>query len=390
MRLAALLIILSIKVFALSPSIQELNWENGVSFLRFLEKNKIPLSVFYSLSTEDKESVADITAGTRYEILRLDDGTAQQILIPITDELQAHIFKNSKNEYKIDFIPIIYESKDEILNLKLEKSVSQDIYAHTSSSMLAAAFNNAFRGQGIDFRRINKGDQIIISYTQKYRLGKPFGTPNINYAMLKTKNKTYTTYKFNDKFYDRDGKEQDNFFLTKPVDNARITSRFSLKRFHPVLKKYRAHLGVDYGAARGTPVKAAGDGVIKFIGTKSGYGKTIIIKHASEYETLYAHLNGYAKGLKTGQRVKQGRLIGYVGSSGLSTGPHLHLGLYRNQKAINPESVLKVVKSTLDKSKSEKFKTLVAQSDRKLNEILQSMPLSPKIVPISPIIEYHQ
>lgn len=387
MRFVALLLFLCIKVLALSPSVQEQSWENGVSFLRFLEKNKISLNLFYSLSSEDKESVADITAGTRYEILRGDDGVAEQILIPITDELEAHIYK-SGSEYKIDFIPIVYESYVKTLNIKLERTISQDIYAHTGSSALAVAFNQAFRGQGVDFKRINKGDTIIINYTQKYRLGRAFGTPVINFAMLKTRQKTYSVYHFNDKFYDRDGKERDSFFLIRPLDNARITSGFSLKRYHPVLKRYRAHLGVDYGAPRGTPVKAAGDGVVKFVGSKSGYGKTIIIKHASEYETLYAHLNGFAKGIKTGQRVKQGKVIGYVGSSGIATGPHLHLGLYLNKKAINPERVLKVVKSQLDKSRSAKFKAVVAAADAKMNEVLASGVLSPKTPPKAPLVEY--
>lgn len=390
MRFVALLLLFCLKVFAISPTVSEMSWENGVSFLRFLEKNKIPLSLFYSLSAEDKESVADITAGTKYDILRADDGSAEQILIPITDELQAHIYRSQNNEYKIDFIPIIYETKDQILNLKLDRTVSQDIYDYTGSGQLAAAFNRAFRGQGVDFKKVNKGDRIIISYSQKFRLGRAFGTPTINYAMLKTKSKTYTAYYFNDKFYDRDGKEQERFFLIRPLGNAPITSPFSLKRYHPVLKRYRAHLGVDYGAPRGTPIKAAGDGTIKFVGTKNGYGKTVIIRHAGDYESLYAHLNNFAKGIKAGQSVKQGKIIGYVGSSGIATGPHLHLGLYLNKKPINPESVLKVVKSKLDKSRSDKFKAIVAKSDRALNETLQSAPLSAKLLNTPEIIEYHQ
>lgn len=388
MRFALLCLLLCFKIFALSPSVSEMTWENGVSFLRFLEKNKIPLSIFYSMSSEDKESVSDITAGTKYQLLKDTDESVLQILIPITDELQVHIFKAQNGVYKIDFIPIIYENTQKTLNIKIERSISQDIFEYTGSPSLAAAFLRAFRGQGVDFRRINRGDHIIVVYTQKERMGRAFGTPSIEYAMLKSRNRVYSVYKFNDKYYDRDGKQQENFFLTRPVDNARITSGFSLKRYHPILKRYRAHLGVDYGAPRGTPVKAAGEGVVKFIGSKSGYGKTIIIRHAGDYETLYAHLNGFAKGLKVGQRVKQGRLIGYVGSSGLSTGPHLHFGLYQSNKAINPERVLKVVKSQLDKKSKQQFAKFVASCDDSLEQIANNSPLSPKYQAFEDLVEY--
>jgi murein DD-endopeptidase MepM/ murein hydrolase activator NlpD len=121
------------------------------------------------------------------------------------------------------------------------------------------------------------------------------------------------------------------------------------------LKRYRAHLGIDYAAKIGTPIKAAGDGKIIHLGRKGGYGKTIIIKHDNGYKTLYAHMNGYRKGMKKGKWVKKGQIIGYVGSTGLSTGPHLHFGLYKNNRAINPNSVVKVTKSKLSGDKRKEF-----------------------------------
>ena len=114
-------------------------------------------------------------------------------------------------------------------------------------------------------------------------------------------------------------------FLRTPVRFARISSRFNLRRKHPVLHKVRAHRGVDYAAPVGTPIKAAGAGRIEFLGRKGGYGKTIIIRHTGGvYSTLYAHMNGFAKKLRTGSAVRQGQTIGYVGKTGLATGPHLH------------------------------------------------------------------
>ena len=128
-------------------------------------------------------------------------------------------------------------------------------------------------------------------------------------------------------------------FLRTPVEFSRISSRFNLKRKHPVLNKIRAHKGVDYAAPRGTPIRATGDGKIVHLGRKGGYGKTIIIQHGSRYSTRYAHMNNYARGMKNGKRVKQGQIIGYVGSTGLATGPHLHYEFRLDGAVRNPLTV---------------------------------------------------
>lgn len=121
----------------------------------------------------------------------------------------------------------------------------------------------------------------------------------------------------------------------------RISSQFTKKRWHPVLKRYRAHLGTDFAAPRGRKIYAAGDGKVEFIGRRGGYGKTIIIRHPNGYKTLYAHQNKFRAGIKRGRYVKRGEHIGYVGSTGLSSGPHLHLGVYKNGRAVNPLKIIK-------------------------------------------------
>ena len=128
-------------------------------------------------------------------------------------------------------------------------------------------------------------------------------------------------------------------FLRTPVDFARISSHFNLKRKHPILNRIRAHKGTDYAAPTGTPIKAAGDGKVTWAGTKGGYGRTVMIQHGQSYKTLYAHMNKYGRGIKNGVRVKQGQIIGYVGSSGLATGPHLHYEFYLNGAVRNPVRV---------------------------------------------------
>mgnify|MGYP003286502386 FL=1 len=379
---------LFLNLYALEPTVKELSWPNGSHFLNFLENNKIPLSLYYNLSSEDQELAAEIIAGTKYQILKDNDGNTLQVLIPVSDELQMHIFRDDNDNFKLEYIPISYQSEDKVLSLKVEKSVSEDIFDYTGSGTLALGFKDVFKGSNIDFKKINKGDRIVIVYNQKKRMGRSFGTPEIYAALLETKNKRYVMYKFEDKFYDRNGKKNDKFLLVRPLLNARITSAFTLKRWHPILRRYRAHLGVDYGAPRGTPIRAAGDGTVKFMGTKSGYGQVLIIRHPGGYETLYAHLNGFAKGIRSGMSVKQGTLIAYVGTSGMSTGPHLHFGLYLNNKPINPESAIKVVKSIEDKKAAAKFKAVVSEKDTLIKKAMADDTLPPKAEFFPNVIEF--
>ena len=157
-------------------------------------------------------------------------------------------------------------------------------------------------------------------------------------------------------------------FLRTPVDFARISSHFNLRRKHPILNKIRAHKGTDYAAPTGTPIKAAGNGKVIFAGTKGGYGRTVIIRHGQSYQTLYAHMHRYGRGIKTGKKVKQGQVIGYVGKSGLATGPHLHYEFYKNGSVRNPVKVELPKAKSIAKSTLRDFKRqtnpLVTQLDQ--------------------------
>jgi len=135
-----------------------------------------------------------------------------------------------------------------------------------------------------------------------------------------------------------DGTSMRQAFIRTPVDFARISSRFSTGRKHPILNKIRAHNGVDYAAPHGTPIKAAGDGRVILAGRKGGYGNTVIIQHGQSYRTLYAHMQGFAKGVRNGSTVEQGQIIGYIGTTGLSTGPHLHYEFQVNGVHVDPLS----------------------------------------------------
>jgi murein DD-endopeptidase MepM/ murein hydrolase activator NlpD len=191
---------------------------------------------------------------------------------------------------------------------------------------------------------IRQGDSFKVLYEKHTLNGKTITNGPILAAQFTNQGKTYTAIRFTNKegeshYYTPDGHSMRKAFLRTPVRFARISSRFSLGRKHPILHTIRAHKGVDYAAPIGTPIRATGNGKIAFAGYKNGYGKTIIIQHGRQYTTLYAHMNGFAKGMKTGKRIKQGQVIGYVGKTGLATGPHLHYEFRINGVHKNPLTV---------------------------------------------------
>lgn len=190
---------------------------------------------------------------------------------------------------------------------------------------------------------IREGDTFSVVYNEYWVDGKKIKDGEIIAAEFNNRGRTLRAVRYvldgRESYFSDSGRSMRKAFLRTPVNFSRISSRFSLNRKHPVLNKIRAHKGVDYAAPHGTPVKATGDGRIELAGTKGGYGKTIVIRHGSEYETLYAHLSRFARGIRAGERVTQGQTIGYVGQTGLATGPHLHYEFHVNGTHRDPLKV---------------------------------------------------
>jgi murein DD-endopeptidase MepM/ murein hydrolase activator NlpD len=199
-------------------------------------------------------------------------------------------------------------------------------------------------GWDIDFALdIRKGDRFNILYEEQFLEGKKLKDGPIIAAEFTNQGRTYKAVRYTDAkgrtdYYSDDGRSMRKAFLRTPVDFRRISSRFG-KRHHPTLNRMKLHKGVDYAARTGTPIKAAGDGKVIFRGRKGGYGKVIILQHGGRYSTLYAHMSRYKKGVYAGKRVKQGQIIGYVGSTGRATGPHLHYEFRVNGAHRNPLTV---------------------------------------------------
>lgn len=356
--------------------VEELKWPKGETFLTFLEKNQLPKEIYYSLDKEEQELAAEIVAGVKYYKLKSEEGALEQVLIPIGEELQMHL-KKIEDKFIMEIIPIVVQEEKRSVSVKITHSPFIDIVEATNNNLLANEFAHTFKGD-INLKNLQKGDTVVLVYQQKRRLGKPFGSLKIDVSMVESGKKKNYVYSYKDSYYNSKGEELESFLLSNPVNYTRISSPFTQKRWHPNLQKYRAHLGIDYAASVGTPVKSAGSGKVVFVGDKGGYGKTIEISHDSSYKTLYAHLNGYAKGLRSGQSVKQGQLIGFVGNTGLSSGPHLHFGLYRNNTAINPASVVKIAKSSLGGKELKAFVEYSEKLNKKVESILKENSNTPK------------
>ena len=228
-------------------------------------------------------------------------------------------------------------------------------------------------GWDIDFALdIRQGDSFTVFYEELYLEGEKVGDGNIIAAEFVNNNHTYRAYRYTDsnnktEYYSPDGKSMRKPFMRTPVDLARISSHFNLRRRHPVLNKIRAHRGVDYAASTGTAIKATGDGKVMHRGKKGGYGNTIILRHGNTYTTLYAHMSKYARKTSVGSRVKQGQIIGYIGSTGLATGPHLHYefrvnGVHRNPLKVKLPSANPLPDSEMDRYQAS-IQPMIVQLD---------------------------
>lgn len=348
---------------------ERLNWGSGLTLLGFFEQNLIPLKLYYNLSPQDKELTAEVKANATYYTLRNDSGDLLHALIPISDSVQMHIYK-VKDTYKLDFIPIITFAKSQTLTISVQNSPYQDIVNATTDVLLAAEFSNIYK-KSVASRTMHAGDRLAIVFERDYRLGKPFGIPNIQAGMIETaKKQNFVFLHTNGHYYDSNAKEMAGFTLEVPVQYTRISSRFSHGRKHPILKIVRPHYGVDYVAKAGTPIRAAASGKVVFAGVRGGYGKVVEIAHEGGLKTLYAHMQSIHTRL--GAYVRSGTIIGRVGSTGMSTGPHLHFGVYKFNQPINPLGRIRTAKSELSGKEKKEFLALAKDYADAIDSVLES------------------
>lgn len=306
------------------------------------------------ISQTEVQAILNIRLSNPY-LLRLNPGqhikiqvNQQNQLLAYTQTIDRHqrlnITKNTQGFYQAIIEPIPLETRITFGQATISDSLFVSGIRAGMDDALIMKLAEIF-AYDIDFALdIRPGDSFSMLYEEKFLEGKKMSTGAIVAAEFKTQGRTYHAIRYVDSsgkadYFSPNGTGLHKAFIRTPVNYTRISSHFNLKRQHPILHRIRAHKGVDYAAPRGTPVKTVGDGKVSFLGTKGGYGETLIIQHGlkqgKHYTTLYAHLSRFAPFLRTGNRVKQGQVIAYVGSSGLATAPHLHYefhvdGIHRN------------------------------------------------------------
>ena len=240
--------------------------------------------------------------------------------------------------------PIPYTTETVRVRGKIETSLFEAVTGSGESEVLAMNLTDIFAWD-IDFiLDIRQGDSFQALVEKRYRDGQPAGYGRILAAEFTNQGETFQAFLYQDgdrrpDYFDAEGQSLRKAFLKAPLSFSRISSGFTMRRFHPITKTWKSHPAIDYAAPPGTPIKSVGDGIIIKKGYTRGNGNYLKIRHNSSYETLYLHMKGFARGIAQGKRVAQGQTIGYVGSTGLATGPHLCFRMYKNGAPVNPHRV---------------------------------------------------
>ncbi len=344
-----------------------------------LDKYHVDYPTIYELANKSKDvfDVRKIQAGKKYTVMCKKDST---------HEIKCFVYQQNPVDYVVfnfEDTLSVYEGQKPVITQEvatggeITSSLYESIVSNDGSPALVAELSELF-AWSIDFFAIQKGDQFKVIYDKKYVEGEEVGMGKIKAASFVHAGETFNAIWFkNDSvsgFYNEKGESNRKQFLKAPLKFSRISSRFNLKRFHPVLKRIKPHLGTDYAAPTGTPIYSVGDGVITRSGYTNGNGRFVKVKHNSIYATQYLHMSKIASGMKKGVRVKQGQVIGYVGQSGLATGPHLCFRFWKNGKQVDALRVKLPPSDPLNEEHMKAFNPIKTQMLSKLDKI----EISPK------------
>ena len=295
--------------------------------------------------SENAHNLASIHAGNEFRF-NFDSETNEFLGLEydINKEDFLLIEKSDTEGFGIDIRRIEYETRQVVSHGVIKSSLFETAQEKGIDVGIILELALIFSWD-VDFASsVYEGDSFSVVYEDRFRDGEHIGAGRILAARFRNAGKDFYAFFYEDPigykgYYNQDGREVRRQFLKSPLDYKRITSGFSYSRFHPILNTFTAHRAIDYAAPSGTPVSATARGTVIYAGWKSGYGNFVDIRHANGYRTAYAHLASYAKGIYSGKSVGQNQVVGFVGSTGLSTGPHLHYEMRKNGVLINPLSL---------------------------------------------------
>ena len=350
----------------------------GDTLSKLLNDRGVSIEHMPKLLTDDvvKQHLSNLRIGQTFQVVRLANGDFHSLSAKVGNDRRISI-RRSDAGFAVASIDLPVEKERVVTSGTIEHSLYVAAEQADLKQSTIMELSDIFQWE-LDFARdIRKGDQFSLIYDRLYREGKYIGDGDILAAEFVRGGKHYQAIRYTDPdgntgYYAPNGDSKRRTFLRHPVDVVRITSRFDPKRVHPVLHKIRAHKGVDYGSPSGTPIRATANGVVKFAGTKSAYGKTVILKHGTDIRTLYAHMSRISDKVANGKRVKQGDVIGYVGATGRVTGAHLHYEFQKNGKHVDP---LKVKLPAAQPLKAELRDELRELSDDLLTQMASVIPV---------------
>ncbi len=348
-----------------------------------LLKHKVDYVTIDKIARKSKDvfDVKQLRAGKKFLVLNKDTTTSADHFIYEPNPFRYVVY-DLKDSLDITVTERPIETRVRDKSGIIESSLWNAMAADGLSSELISKMEDVF-GWSIDFHHALKGDEFKLIYEEQFIDGEAVGVGQVLAAHYKNRDTEFYGIHFeNDRhsgYYDEGGNTMKKQFLKSPVKYSRISSGYNLRRFHPVLKRTKAHLGTDYAAPRGTPIYAVGDGVITHATYKRNNGKYVKIKHNKTYQTQYLHMNGFAKGIRSGVHVKQGQTIGYVGSTGLATGPHVCFRFWKNGRQINHRRLNFPPAEPMPKSDLPRFNIIRDDMVARLSAIEVVKPIEPKI-----------
>lgn len=301
----------------------------------------------------------DLCAGQPYQVCVTGD-QFDRFEYDINRDEQLIIAREGTS-YQVKRVTIPYEIRTERVRGVITSSLFETVNSIGEEDSLALLLADIF-AYDVDFiLDIRQGDSFQALVEKRYRDGKPAGYGRLLAAEFTNQGQTYQAIRFRDGsrpegWYGPDGQSRRQLFLRAPLEFSRISSGFTMRRYHPIAKTWRAHPAIDYAAPTGTPIRSVGDGTVIAKARTSGNGNYVKIRHTNGYETMYLHMSRHAASIRPGGRVAQGQVIGYVGSTGLATGPHLCFRMTRNGAPVNPNKVRSVAAEPISKVNMAAFK----------------------------------
>lgn len=339
-----------------------------------LEQYNVPASIIHEISNLSRKifDPRKIAANKKYTLICDQDSLMRA---------RALVYEPNAVEYVVfkfgDSLSVDLMKRDVI---EVEKTVTGVITSTLSASIEQMGISNDLTnrfvdifGWQVDFQRLQKGDKFKLIYHENQVDGISIGIKQIDAIYFEHFGHAYWAFPFDQgdgvDYFDEQGKSMRKAFLKYPIEFTRISSRYNLNRFHPVQKRYKAHLGTDFAAPTGTPIRTVGDGVVLEAQYKGGNGNYVKIRHNATYTTQYLHMSRIASGVRAGMRVRQGETIGYVGSTGLASGPHLCYRFWKNGRQVDALRVELPPSEPVKKEHREAFDVIKTQLMQKLNEI---------------------